>query len=249
MSSMNLGPLYLLSFTLLLHGVIGVDPLLSICFNSLNFTSGSPYSSNLNTVLNQLNIKVPPTGFGLSSVGYSQDTVNGLALCRGETSRADCKSCVNTASAEIQQRCPNDKGAIIWYDHCLLKYSNVNFFGTIDYQNKFFLFNVQTVNDTESFNQKTKKFLSKLSDKASGSSKLFATGKTSLGKLEKTTNVTSQKLYGLVQCTRDLSNSQCKKCLDDVISELPSCCDGKRGGRVVGGSCNFRYELYPFVKS
>ena len=47
----------------------------------------------------------------------------------------------------------------------------------------------------------------------------------------------SKKLYGLTQCSRDLSSSDYKKCLDDSVSELPSCCDGK-GGRVVGGSCN-----------
>ncbi|KAK8594927.1 hypothetical protein V6N13_015838 [Hibiscus sabdariffa] len=59
----------------------------------------------------------------------------------------------------------------------------------------------------------------------------------------------SDKLYGLTQCTRDLSASDCKKCLDGIIGELPSCCDGKQGGRVVGGSCNFRYEIYPFLNS
>ncbi|KAF9589613.1 hypothetical protein IFM89_026439 [Coptis chinensis] len=241
MYSINLIPLYLLTFIFLLQGINGIDPLYHICSNSFSYASGSPYDKNLNILLNQLNTKVPPTGFGSSSVGTNQETVHGIALCRGDVPNSDCKSCVSTASSEILQRCPNDKGAIIWYDGCLLKYSNVKFFGTIDNGNKVYLYNVKNVSDINSFNQKTEKFLSQLSDEAYRSRLSFATNQMSLGDLE--------TLYGLVQCTRDLSNIQCKKCLDDAISELPSCCDGKRGGRVLGGSCNFRYELYPFVIS
>ncbi|RVW68429.1 Cysteine-rich repeat secretory protein 38 [Vitis vinifera] len=70
---------------------------------------------------------------------------------------------------------------------------------------------------------------------------LFATGELVLEE--------SMKLYGLAQCTRNLSSLDCKKCLDGAVSELPSCCNGKRGRRVVGGSCNVRYELYPFVNA
>ncbi|RVW19693.1 Cysteine-rich repeat secretory protein 38 [Vitis vinifera] len=54
--------------------------------------------------------------------------------------------------------------------------------------------------------------------------------------------------------TKELSSSLSNKAygspvLFATVSELPSCCDGKRGGRVVGGSCNVRYELYPFVNA
>ncbi|KAL8222739.1 hypothetical protein R6Q57_020140 [Mikania cordata] len=47
----------------------------------------------------------------------------------------------------------------------------------------------------------------------------------------------------------DLSSGACKTFLDDAINILPSCCDGKEGGRVVGGSCNIRYEIYSFVNA
>lgn len=92
-----------------------------------------------------------------------------------------------------------------------------------------------------SFNTQTKAILTELTKKATagGHQKLFATGEKSLGE---------KKLYGLVQCTRDLRSESCKACLDGIIGELPNCCDGKEGGRVVGGSCNVRYEIYPFVK-
>nr|KYP33854.1 Putative cysteine-rich repeat secretory protein 61 [Cajanus cajan] len=57
----------------------------------------------------------------------------------------------------------------------------------------------------------------------------------------------STTLYGMTQCTRDLSNTNCTKCLDDALSKLLDCCDGNQGGRVLKGSCNFRYEIFPFL--
>ncbi|KAI5337855.1 hypothetical protein L3X38_017126 [Prunus dulcis] len=120
-----------------------------------------------------------------------------------------------------------------------VQYSNVNFAGKVDNNNRFYMWNVLEVDDPMPFNAKVKELLSGLSTKASSNPKFYATGELELS--------SSETLYGLTQCTRDLSSSNCKKCLDDAISELPNCCDAKRGGRVVGGSCNFRYELYPIV--
>lgn len=57
-----------------------------------------------------------------------------------------------------------------------------------------------------------------------------------------------QTLYTLAQCTPDLSQSGCEKCLKIATSELPSCCNGKQGGRVLIPSCNIRYEFYPFYR-
>ena len=191
--------------------------------------------------MGNLYLAAPPTGFGKSSVGQNSDQVNGLALCRGDVSNTDCKSCITESSSEIRKRCPDNKAAIIWYDYCLLKYSNADFFGQVDYQNMFYMWNVKDVSDPSSFNQKTKELLSNLADQAFTDTKMYATGEVELEE--------SKKLFGLTQCTRDLSSSDCKKCLDDGISRLPNCCDGKEGGRVVSGSCNIRYEIYPFVNS
>ncbi|KAL6330331.1 hypothetical protein AAG906_040258 [Vitis piasezkii] len=246
--------LCLLSFLLLLNNAVGVNPLFHFCTGSEKFIDNGPYETNLNKLMDSLQILAPPTGFGKVSVGLNADRSNGLALCRPDVSNTDCKACITEASTEIlkrscitessgeiRKRCPDNKAAIIWYDYCLLKYSNVNFFGQVAYQNRFYMWNLNNVSDPASFNQKTKELLSNLAQKAFINSKMYATGELELEE--------SEKLYGLTQCTRDLSSSDCKKCLDDAISELPNCCDGKEGGRVVGGSCNIRYEIYPFVNS
>ena len=54
----------------------------------------------------------------------------------------------------------------------------------------------------------------------------------------------SNKLYGLTQCTRDISSSDCEFCLEFAITKHSHDCDGKHGGRFLGGGCNVRYELY-----
>ncbi|KAG7626143.1 Gnk2-homologous domain [Arabidopsis thaliana x Arabidopsis arenosa] len=100
--------------------------------------------------------------------------------------------------------------------------------------------------DAKSFNEKTRTLLYKLKEKASSKENipnkknyLYATGEESLGKM---------KLYAMVQCTQDLSIKNCSVCLNWILGKLPKCCNGKQGGRFLSTSCNFRYELYPFVK-
>ncbi|GAV79957.1 Stress-antifung domain-containing protein [Cephalotus follicularis] len=232
---------YLLAFSLLLQGVFGVDPLFNFCSNTGNFTAGGPYETNLNKLFDYLSYQAPPSGFGVGSIGQNSEQTYGLTLCRGDVSSSDCKTCIVDAGFEILKRCPYNKGAIIWYDNCLLKYSNMDFFGQTDLQNRFYMYNLNNVSDPVQFNQKTKELLRQLATEAYANQKFYSTGTMELGE--------SHKLYGLTQCTRDISRDDCKKCLDEIIGELPSCCDGKEGGRVVGGSCNFRYEIYPFVNA
>ncbi|KAL4628572.1 hypothetical protein ACB092_05G249100 [Castanea dentata] len=55
-----------------------------------------------------------------------------------------------------------------------------------------------------------------------------------------------KRLYALLQCTADLSHKECDSCLQGAFEGIPQCCSGKRGGRVVRPSCNFRFEDYSF---
>ncbi|XP_022026931.1 cysteine-rich repeat secretory protein 38-like [Helianthus annuus] len=238
-SSFKIGVLLLFLFVQM---VIGANPLYHFCStNSGNFTTYSPYDQSLNKLLGNLHYKTPPNGFGMSSAGPYQAQTFGLSLCRGDVSSEVCASCFVNASAEIRKRCPNNKAATIWYDQCLLKYSSSNFFGQIDNEFKFYLLNINNVSDPTFFNLEAKRLLTSLSNTAYADPRMYAAGVIDLEG--------SKKLYGLVQCTRDLSSGNCKTCLDNAISDLPSCCDGKEGGRVVGGSCNIRYETYPFVNA
>ncbi|XP_043687397.1 cysteine-rich repeat secretory protein 38-like [Telopea speciosissima] len=242
---LGLSPLHLLSLALLLQVVLGENSYLShICSNFDNYTSNGTYETNLNNLMTSLSYSVPRSrGFGYVTVGKDPDRVYGLGLCRGDVSSTDCKTCIVDAKTQILKSCSNEKEAIIWYDHCLLKYSNSDFFGKIDTKYKVYMYDTQNVSDPASFNYKVRELLNEVATDAydDHNSKLYATGELVIDG--------SEKLYGLAQCTRDLSRANCKECLDDAISDLPSCCDGKQGGRILGGSCNIRYELYSFVNS
>ncbi|MCD7471719.1 hypothetical protein HAX54_012349 [Datura stramonium] len=216
------------------------EPIFHICSIAGTFQPDSPYAQNLKVLLEYLNLKTPPTGFFTSSVGIKPDKVYGLSICRGDVSSATCKLCVTDASQQIRKRCPFNKEAIIWYDYCLVKYSDECFKGEIDNKNQFNWWN-GTVTNPETFNLMTKELMGCLAERASSVPDFFATREIDIEK--------GQKLYGLVQCTRDLSKEDCKKCLDGNIAELSNCCAGKRGARVVGGSCIVRYETYPFFKA
>jgi hypothetical protein len=234
--------IYLLTISLLLQTIFGASSYLNhVCSSSGNFTTNDLYESNLRKLMGNLYYQTPPQGFGLGIVGQDPYKTYGLALCRGDAEVSDCRTCVNEASSEIHKLCPYNKGAIIWYDNCLLKYLNSDFLGQIDNQNKLYMYNLRNVSEPTSFNQKTRELLSSLAKEASETPKHYAVGEIEL-ELEE-----SRKLYGLAQCTWDLSTSDCFMCLDGIIGELPHCCDGKEGGRIVGGSCNIRYEIYPFV--
>ncbi|KAL4290885.1 hypothetical protein GQ457_14G010690 [Hibiscus cannabinus] len=56
----------------------------------------------------------------------------------------------------------------------------------------------------------------------------------------------SPTVYTLVQCTPDLSSSDCSSCLQGAVANLSDCCNGRQGGRVLKPSCTVRYDVDPF---
>ncbi|KAG4998415.1 hypothetical protein JHK85_029854 [Glycine max] len=179
-------------------------------------------------------------GFYNLSYGENEDKVNAIGLCRGDLKPDECRSCLNDARGNLTQRCPNQKEAIIYYDECLLRYSDRSIFGVMETSPDYVLFNIQNATNVGQFNQVLRNLMRMLTGiAASGDSrrKYAAASATA-------TNI--QAIYGLVQCTPDLSQPECKHCLIGAISEIPRCCNGKIGGRVLRPSCNIRYENYPF---
>ncbi|RVW21886.1 Cysteine-rich receptor-like protein kinase 29 [Vitis vinifera] len=58
-----------------------------------------------------------------------------------------------------------------------------------------------------------------------------------------------RNLYGLVQCTPDISQHFCNVCLRNALGDIPTCCGGREGGRVLAPSCTIRYESGPFFET
>ncbi|XP_026432141.1 cysteine-rich receptor-like protein kinase 25 [Papaver somniferum] len=130
----------------------------------------------------------------------------------------------------------------------MLRYSNEYYFNIMQDEQQFYLSNVNTVSDPDKFTQAVSDSLKRLAGELivfndDSTSIKFATGDLNINQ--------STKVYGIVQCKDDIiSLSSCNRCLLGAIDDqLPNCCDGKEGGRVLRPSCNFRYESALFYNS
>ncbi|KAG5536463.1 hypothetical protein RHGRI_024031 [Rhododendron griersonianum] len=192
MSSLRfLSPLYLLSISLLFQLALATNPIDYECSATTISNPNGPYKKNFNKLLSYLNYTTPMTGFINGSVGLSPNQVYGLALCRGDINSTDCKACVS--QTEIQQLCPSKVEAIIWYEYCLLRYSNLNFFGQVDFSEAFYYPYYNNVSDPAYFDGKVVELLDQLEGEAYVAPKLYASGALAIGN--------STTIYGLVQCT------------------------------------------------
>ncbi|KAL5579096.1 hypothetical protein UlMin_011538 [Ulmus minor] len=211
----------------------------NFCNNSNgNYTANSTYQTNLSNLLSTLPSKGDNNnGFYNSSSGNGSDEVYSIGLCRGDIKPDVCRSCLNDSITPLLELCPNQKEAIIWYDECLLRYSNKSLFGNMDNSLKILMSSSQNVTSNVSdFFQDLRSLLDNLKNRAAagGSLRKFATGN------ESTSGFVT--IYALAQCTPDLSQGECISCLDGIYVDIPRCCEGKIGGRILTASCNFRYE-------
>ena len=205
----------------------------------------SAYKTNLNSVLSWLSTDAATSkGYNHNSFGNNtsggdaSDAVYGLYDCRGDIVGYFCQFCVSTASREVLQRCPNRVSAIVWYDFCILRYSNENFFGNVTVYPSWHAVRPKIVSSKEEI-QKGLDFMRGLIRKA--------TVETNLLYFMDGFNLSStQRRYGLVQCSRDLTNDGCRECLEAMLAHVPKCCEQNLGWQVLAASCLIKYDDYIF---
>ncbi|KAK9265384.1 hypothetical protein L1049_007346 [Liquidambar formosana] len=124
----------------------------------------------------------------------------------------------------------------------MLRYANRSIFSQMEERPQYCVKNANNVSDPDGFKATLLSVLNYLVKRAVSvsSSKMFAVGDVEL--------TVSTRLYVLVQCTPDLSPSDCQTCLSGCIGQIPECCDGKQGGLVLKPSSNIRFEIYPFYE-
>ncbi|KNA02709.1 hypothetical protein SOVF_216150 [Spinacia oleracea] len=209
------------------------------------FANNTQYQTNLNTLFTFLSSNsTTPTGFhqAVSTNGTATDeAVYGHFLCRGDQNATSCQDCVTTAVTIDLPRlhCPNRKEAIIWYDKCMVRYSNCSFFNSMDDSRAVVYWSDpgQVIRNETRFMELLKKMMNnEIAVRAAlgGSQKKFSTGFV---------NVTAfQTIYGLGQCTPDLSPSDCNTCLETAVGSFIV---GQSGG-VMPPSCKVQYDIIPF---
>ncbi|KAK2404982.1 cysteine-rich receptor protein kinase [Trifolium repens] len=245
-NSFNLFFLFILiTFLLLSSTTKAQNPTFLYHACSENDTTTTTYKSNLRTLFSSLSSNATKEFYNTTVTNRTlSNTVYGLYMCRGDVSSSICQQCVANATQKLSTDCSSSKQAVIWYDECMVRYSNISFFSTMATYPGIFMMNTANITNQTSFMSLLFDAMNESADKAANSSvgtKKYATKEASISSF--------QTLYCLTQCTEDLSQQDCSTCLSDAISSLPQCCNGKQGGRVLFPSCNIRYELYPFYQN
>ncbi|KAK2644358.1 hypothetical protein Ddye_019553 [Dipteronia dyeriana] len=245
---------YLLIFFFLSYMLIRINGISTyICYDTGNFTANSIYGRNRDLVLSYLASNATG-GFYNATVGQQPEKVYALALCSGDISANECFKCVNFTSQGIMTYCPNQKEAFMWGGPsgmlpgdlpgptpCLVRYSNRSFSGILEVEPQALSHNVE---DITSDSSEFKKIWGNLTD---GLVKKASKGTSRIKYATDEANLTPfQTIYALMECTPDLSESDCVTCLRTYVFEYQNCCYGKKGVIVQGPTCMFRWELYHF---
>ncbi|KAG5617972.1 hypothetical protein H5410_017796 [Solanum commersonii] len=221
-----------------------MSPLHHSCSMSKNYTEGSKFQSNLNRLLfRSLYNNGGNSIYTNVSEGEEPDKVHGVFLCRRYVAPKDCQNCIDVASERILHECPLDRQGNIWYDDCLVRYSNIpNFASMLDTSFSSILYNIQNVSQPEQFMEYLSAMFHNLTTQA-------ITINPKLKYAENSDLIISfQRLYGMVQCLPDLSAVDCFTCLENALSGMGNflLASVPSGIRILLPSCNLRYELYPF---
>ncbi|KAJ3705204.1 hypothetical protein LUZ61_008909 [Rhynchospora tenuis] len=216
----------------------------NFCDNSTTYATGSAFETNLKLLFSSLIQNTSQTGFCNDTIGSVPNRVYGSSLCRGDIKASDCTSCLTMASENLPNLCPYSRDAIVWYEVCMLRYSNKQFFSDLTMEG-YYEYNPQNWSDPYQFELSVVKMMSLISTNAVQSGRMFSTGVVNL--------TASDSIYGLVQCTMDLTGDQCLQCLNESMQHLEENCYGNVLGISLTASCILWYEtdkffnLHPFV--
>nr|GMC87945.1 cysteine-rich receptor-like protein kinase 25 [Ipomoea batatas] len=231
-------------FVLLLLHVCAADPPDTPCSsNRGNYKANSTFDNNLKSLLGSLPARAAQNeGFYNASVGDGADRVLGRALCRGDINSTDCQNCLEKASEEIKRQCQTREAVIRYDQRCKLEYGSTLL---KRYNGKYLESNKDKKNvsaDPSQFSQALKDLMDHLSEEAAYNSRLMFAAQSRKFSEQIT-------IYGLVQCTRDLSNEECRVCLESASGDLDGCCGSHEGGTVYSAACSVRFEIYQFYYS
>ncbi|KAJ6292224.1 hypothetical protein OIU77_009546 [Salix suchowensis] len=232
------------TFSLLLHLIILSITLADaeFCYTTGNFTANSTYAKNRDLVLRSLASNVTANGgFYNTTIGSGSDTVYGLVHCMASPSAGYCSFCVNSSIQALMTACPYQKEAISWGGDpvpCFVRYANRYFFGSLELSPTEALYNTGKINATFTQFDQVWSGIRDIVTRANSTRNMLAAETTDLS--------STQKIYVFMQCTPDVSQSNCGECLQQSIDDYKSCCYSYQGGVVQKPNCFFRWDLYPY---
>nr|AGN12880.1 putative cysteine-rich receptor-like protein kinase 28 [Sisymbrium irio] len=216
------------------------------CVDRGNFTANSTFAGNLNRLVSSLS-SLTSKAYGyynLSSGEPTGERAYAIGLCRREVKRNDCLSCIQSAATNLTKQCPRSKQAVVWYTHCMFRYSNRTIYGRKETDPTDAFIAGETISSNrDEFERLQRELLNRLKGiaAAGGPNRKYAQGNSSA-------STGYRRFYGSAQCTPDLSEQDCNECLIFGFESIPSCCDAEIGLRWFCPSCSFRFETWRFYE-
>ncbi|KAJ6768811.1 PLASMODESMATA-LOCATED PROTEIN 6 [Salix koriyanagi] len=197
--------------------------------SQIKYTPGSPYESNVNSLLTSLVNSATLTVYNNFTIKSptSQDTLYGLFQCRGDLSNVDCASCVARAVSQLGTLCLDSSGGALQLDGCFVKYDNTTFLGVEDKTEVLKKCGPLIAYDSDGLNRRDG-VLDYLGT-SDGSYKPFRVGG-------------SGDVSAVAQCVQDLSASECQDCLSEVVGRLKTYCGAAASGDLYLAKCYVRFS-------
>ncbi|PNX78422.1 cysteine-rich receptor-like protein kinase [Trifolium pratense] len=219
--------------------------LYNFCENSTAKSLSSSYKSNVNNFVSWIaSDSAKGTTFNQTIIGSSSsnsntsDDVYGNYDCRFDISESFCQFCVSTATRDLVQHCPNSVTSVIFYDVCIIRYSNENFFGKVSMTPTWNVTGTKIIKDS-TYLTKVEGYIRILIRKMTiETNQSWAMGEFNLSNTE--------KRYGFAQCGRDVDNDGCRQCLEAMLEIFPKCCGNRVSWEVVAPSCGIKFDDQTF---
>ncbi|KAL0802286.1 hypothetical protein Bca101_057462 [Brassica carinata] len=216
-----------------------------------NFKPNSLYEKNRRLILSALASNVTAhNGYFNGSIGLGPDRVYATGMCAPGAEPDACSRCIETTSEDLLQTCPNKSSAFSWSAEetlCLVRYSSRSLSGLLVMDPRGALYNRQnlrTTNQTEFDNEWKNLMFSLIARTTSSSSSGGNSSSKYYGHNESLVPFFGN-ISALMQCTPDVSPTDCHTCLQRNVIDYEICCRKHLGGLISRPSCFFRCELYP----
>ncbi|XP_058108281.1 plasmodesmata-located protein 6-like [Magnolia sinica] len=195
--------------------------------SQLKYAPGTPFQSNLNSLLTSLLNSASSTSYANITISSpTQDSpLYGLYQCRGDISTVDCSKCVQNSITQLGILCLDSCGGAIQLQGCLVKYDNVTFVGM---QDKTLVVKKCGLTSNGYGNDLLSRRDEVLMELGSGS------GSYRVG--------TAGYVSGMAQCVGDLDGGECSDCVSEAVERLRTGCGLSVSGDVYLVKCYVRYS-------
>ncbi|XP_050872294.1 cysteine-rich receptor-like protein kinase 3 [Lathyrus oleraceus] len=221
----------------------GATKVLLLCTNktATSMSFRRIFISNFLSAMDSLTPLISKQGYAAVSNGAQNATVFAYGECIKDLSQSDCNICIAQCKTQILSCLPFQKGTRggrLLFDGCYIRYDEYSFFNeSFSIQDATVCGSNETRNNVYEDNVlELVRNLSVLAPKNDGFSVGFVERK----------NVT---VYGLAQCWKFVTGSNCRRCLEDAVTRIGSSCRKKEDGRALNSGCYLRYSPHKFYNN